>query len=284
MKNILLTGANGFIGRYFISQHGQLHKISTFSFLNDNFESLHVNNIDVVLHLSALVHQPKASYEEYEQANVQNTINLALKAKANGVKHFVFMSTIAVYGEEHCVLHENLTCKPVGFYGMSKLKAEIALQKLQDEYFTVSIIRPPMVYGYNAPGNIKSLMRLIKKIPVLPFLNINNQRSFVYVGNLCAMIESIIEAKKSGVFLACDDALLSTTQLIELIAQSMEKKIYLMQLSFFSKFLKWLKPFIYQRLYESLVVDNSQTKKALEFKNPYSVEEGIRFMVQGGEW
>lgn len=284
MKSILLTGSNGFIGKYFISQYGQLHKISTFSFLNDNFESLHVNNIDVVLHLSALVHQPKASYEEFEQVNVLNTINLALKAKANGVKHFVFMSTIAVYGEEHCVLHENLTCKPVGFYGMSKLKAEMALQKLQDEYFTVSIIRPPMVYGYNAPGNIKSLMRLIKKIPVLPFLNINNQRSFVYVGNLCAMIESVIEAKKGGVFLACDDTPLSMTQLIELIAQSMEKKIYLMQLSFFSKFLKWLKPFIYQRLYESLVVDNSQTKKVLDFTNPYTVEEGIRFMVQGGEW
>ena len=283
MKNILLTGSNGFIGRYFISQYGQLHKISTFSFLNDDFGSLHVNNIDVVLHLSALVHQPEASQEEFEQVNVQNTINLALKAKANGAKYFVFMSTIAVYGEEHCVLSENLRCKPVGLYGMSKLKAELALQTLQDDQFTVSIIRAPMVYGYKAPGNIKSLMRLIKKIPILPFANIENQRSFVYVGNLCAIIESLIEAKKGGVFLACDDTPLSTTQLIELIAQSMEKKIYLIQLPFFSKLLKWLKPSIYQRLYESLAVDNSQTKRVLEFKNPYSAEEGIRFMVQGGE-
>lgn len=283
MKNILLTGANGFIGRYYISQYGQLHKISTFSFLKDDFESLHVNNRDVVLHLSALVHQPKASQKEYEQVNVQNTINLALKAKANGVKHFICMSTIAVYGEGYCVLHETLTCTPVGFYGMSKLKAELVLQTLQDEQFTVSIIRAPMVYGYNAPGNIKSLIRLIEKIPILPFANIKNQRSFVYVGNLCAMIESVIEAKKGGVFLACDDTTLSTTQLIELIAKSMEKKLYLIQLPFFSKFLKWLKPSIYQRLYENLVVDNSQSKKVLEFKNPYSVEEGIRFMVQGGE-
>lgn len=279
--NILLTGANGFIGSYFTQHYSSQYAIIAFSFLKGDFESICLNEIDVVLHLSALVHQPKASQEEFEQVNVQNTINLALKAKANGVKHFVFMSTIAVYGEDHCVLHKNLTCKPVEFYGMSKLKAEMALQKLQDEYFTVSIIRPPMVYGYNALGNIKSLVRLIEKIPILPFANIKNQRSFVYVGNLCAMIESIIEAKKSGVFLACDDISLSTTRLIELIALEMGKKIYLVKLPFFAEFLKWFKPSIYKRLYESLEVDNAQTKKVLEFKNSYSVEEGIRFMVQG---
>lgn len=283
MKNILLTGANGFIGEYFISHYRQVHNISTFSFLKDDFKSLHVNKIDVVLHLSALVHHPNASKEEFEQVNVQNTIALAVKAKASGVKHFIFMSTIAVYGTEYCLLDESLTCKPVDFYGISKLKAELELQALQDDQFIVSIIRPPMVYGYNAPGNIKSLIDLIQKMPILPFANIENQRSFVYVGNLCAMIESVIKIKKSGVFLACDDTSLSTSRLIELIAKSMEKKVYLMQVPFFSKFLKWFKPSIYKRLYESLEVNNVQTKSILDFKNLYTVEEGIRLMVQGVE-
>lgn len=280
MKNILLTGANGFIGKYFISQYGKIYKISTFSFLKDDFKSLHINKIDVIVHLSALVHQPKACEEAFEQVNVRNTIDLAVKAKASGVRHFVFMSTIAVYGKEHCSLNENLTCKPVGFYGTSKLKAEMALQELQDTHFTVSIIRPPMVYGYNAPGNIKSLISLIQKIPILPLAGIKNKRSFVYVGNLCAMIEKIIETKKSGIFLASDDTSLSTTRLIELIASGMNKKIYLVKLPFFAELLKWVKPSIYRRLYERLEVDNALTKKLLEFQNPYTVEEEIITMVK----
>ncbi len=257
--------------------------MQTFSFLQDDFESLHVKGIDVILHLSALVHQMGGvSADEYESVNVSHTLKLAQKAKESGVRHFVFMSTVKVYGEESKGMYtESFTCKPQDDYGRSKLKAEEELQKLGGENFIVSIIRTPLVYGHGVKANIKNLMKLIRKIPILPFAKIDNQRSFVYVGNLCAMIESIIEAKKGGVFLACDDTPLSTTQLIELIAQSMEKKIYLIQLPFFSKLLKWLKPLIYQRLYESLVVDNVQTKKLLDFTNPYTAEEGFRFMVQG---
>ena len=285
IKKLLLTGANGFIGKYFIPKYDKTFDIRTFSFLKDDCESLYVKDIDVIFHLSALVHQMGgASADEYERVNVANTLKLAQKAKESGVGHFIFMSTVKVYGEESKEMYtESFTCKPQDDYGQSKLKAELELQKLVSEDFIVSIIRTPIVYGYGVKANIKNLMNIIRKIPILPFANIKNQRSFVYVGNLCAMIESVIEAKKGGVFLACDDTPLSTTQLIELIAQSMEKKTYLIQLPFFSKFLKWLKPSIYQRLYENLVVDNSQSKKVLEFKNPYSVEEGIRFMVQGGE-
>lgn len=283
MRKLLITGASGFVGSYFIKRYESKYNIKTFSFLHDDFEALHVKGVDVIFHLSALVHQMcGAGAEEYERVNVANTLQLAQKAKESGVGHFIFMSTIKVYGEESKSLYtEDFTCKPQDEYGKSKLKAERELQKLASEDFIVSIIRAPIVYGYGVKANIKSLTNLISKVPLLPFASIKNKRSFVYVGNLCSLVDKIVETKKSGIFLACDDAPLSTTRLIELIALGMHKKVYLFRLPFFEELLKWLKPSIYKRLYENLEVDNTQTKKLLQFKNPYKVEVGIRLMIQG---
>lgn len=229
MKKVLLTGANGFIGSYFIKNYVQKYELMTFSFVKDDFESLHVKDVNVVLHLSALVHQMGgASADEYERVNIVNTLKLAQKAKESGVRHFVFMSTVKVYGEESDIAYvESFTCKPQDDYGKSKLRAEIALQQLASEDFIVSIIRTPIVYGYGVRANIKSLVNLVSKVSILPFANISNRRSFVFVGNLCALVDKVIETKKGGIFLASDDVPLSTTKLIELIALGMNKKIHL---------------------------------------------------------
>lgn len=285
IKKLLITGANGFIGNYFCKKYSQKYDITTFSFLKDDFESLHVKDVDVILHLSALVHQMGgASADEYERVNVFNTLKLAQKAKENGVKHFVFMSTVKVYGEESDVAYtEIFTCKPQDDYGKSKLRAERELQKLVSEDFIVSIIRTPIVYGYGVKANIKNLINLINKVSILPFANISNKRSFVYVGNLCALVDEIIETKKSGIFLASDDIPLSTSQLIELIASKMHNKVYLVEVPLFVRLLKWVKPAMYQRLYGSLEVDNTQTKSVLGFQNPYTVDQGIHLMITGLE-
>lgn len=279
--NIVLTGATGFIGSYFQKQYAKKYIINPFSFLQDDFEILNVKDVDVVVHLSALVHQPKTSQEVYERVNIRNTLSLARKAKESGVKQFIFMSTIAVYDEALTQICENSTLKPNTFYGITKLEAEKQLLSLEDEDFVVSIIRPPMVYGFNAPGNMKSLNCLIDKVSVIPLGVIENKRSFVYVGNLCAMIECIIEKRKSGIFLCADDEPLSTTRLIELIAKAKQKKVYLLHVKIFEILLKWLKPSFYKRLFGSLAVDNTQTKKILDLKNPYTTEEGIELMVSG---
>lgn len=283
MKRLLLTGSNGFIGNYFLNHCKNKYNIQTFSFLKDDFESLHVNDTDVILHLSALVHQMGgASAQEYEKVNVDQTVELAQKAKANGVKQFIFMSTIKVCGEESDVAYtQSATCKPQDAYGKSKLKAEIELLKLEDDNFKVSIIRTPIVYGYGVKANIKNLMKLIQKVPILPFASIENKRSFVYVGNLCVLIDSIIEKAQSGIFLASDDKAISTTELIALIALGMNKKVYLFKLPFFKELLKVVKPSMYKRLYESLEVDTTQTKQKLDFQNPYTTKEGIALMIEG---
>jgi len=311
MKKLLITGSTGFVGSYFIGKYSSKYDIKTFSFRKDDLSTLDCSNIDVILHLSALVHQMGgANASEYERVNVTQTLELAKKAKESGVKQFVFMSTVKVYGEENDdVYTEESNCSPEDEYGKSKLKAEQELLKLEDKSFKVSIIRTPIVYGYGVKANIKSLVNLINKVPILPFGKIENKRSMVYIGNLCHLVDVVIgttevalpksdylgctalavsdevkctaKAALPSVFLACDDEPLSTSKLCELIAKSLNKKVYLIKVPFFESLLKLVKPSFYKRLYGSLEVDNSITKERLNLSNPYSVEEGIEFMIEG---
>lgn len=282
MKKLLLTGANGFLGSYFYKQYSIKYDIKTFSFVQNQLESLSLNDIDTVIHLGALVHQTQNINDEmYETINVTQTLELAQKAKDDGVQHFIFMSTVKVYGEESNVPYNEISpCVPLDAYGKSKLKAEQKLQSLENETFRVSIIRTPIIYGYGVKANMQNLIKLVDKMSFLPLGGIDNKRSFVYIGNLCALIEAIICANKCGVFLAGDDEAFSTSELISLIANAKQKKIYLLKVPFFKVLLKWLKPSFYQRLFESLTVDTKQTNQILNFKNPYSIREGIKKMVE----
>lgn len=280
---ILLTGATGFIGNSFRTHYSAVYNIHTFSFLHDRFENLNSHGIDTVVHLSALVHQMKgANAKQYEEVNVIQTLNLAKKAKREGVQHFVFMSTVKVYGEETTgAYRENSLCNPEGDYGKSKYRAEQELQKLENENFIVTIIRTPIVYGYGVKGNIKNLVSLVQAFSILPFDSILNRRSMVYVENLTHLMKCIIEQRQRGIFLASDNTPLSTTIFIQLIAQSLKKRVALIQMPFFESLLKFIKPSFHKRLYQSLEVDNTLTNKILNFKNPYTTEEGILKMIQG---
>ncbi len=282
MFKILVTGSNGYVGNSFINQYKNKYSFEKFSLLNQKLENISLNDIDVVLHCAALVHQKNEyAYDKYYEVNVEYPLKLAKLAKENGVKQFIFISTIAVYGEDLEKLNENTNCNPITPYGKSKLEAEKQLLELNNEDFVVSIIRPPMVYGKNAPGNIDSLIKLVKKLPIIPLGKIENKRSFISIQNLCHIIDEIISKQKSGVFLTSDDEPISTTKLCELISKNLDKKIYLVKIPFFESLLKTLKPSFHKRLYGSLEVDNSITKEKLNLKNPYSVEDGIKLMLDG---
>jgi len=283
VKKLLVTGAGGFIGSYFIEKYKERYEINSFSFLKDDISSLDCRGAETVLHLSALVHQMGgASEAEYERVNVTQTLSLAKKAKEAGVGQFIFMSSVKVYGEESKTVYtESTSLNPQDAYGISKRKAEAELLKLGDESFQVSIVRTPIVYGYGVKANIQALVNLVKTSPVLPFAGINNRRSMVYIGNLCHLVDKVIEHDSFGVFLASDDEPLSTSQLIVFIAKSLGKKVYLIKVPFFEQLLKLFKPSFHKRLYGSLEVDNKYTKQQLNLTNPYGVEEGIKLMLQG---
>jgi len=281
--NLLVTGATGFLGQYFIKKYTQKYSIKQFSFRDDELVNLNLNGVEAILHLSALVHQMSgASAAEYERVNVIQTLGLAKKAKENSVKHFIFMSSVKVYGEEtDSIYNEETECKPQDEYGKSKLKAENELLSLEDDAFRVSIVRTPIIYGYGVKANIKNLISLVDKISILPFKNIENKRSMVYIGNLCGLIDRVIQTKNRGVFLASDDKPLSTTRLITMISKELDENISLISIPFFPFALKLMKPSFYMRLYKSLEVDNTRTLKKLDYYNPYSTENGIHYMIHG---
>ncbi len=282
MRRILLTGAGGFIGSQLRSRYEDAYRFTPFSARNDDITNTDFANIDAVIHLAALVHQMNGAAEEaYQHANVDITVSLAKKAKTAGVPHFIFMSSVKVYGEESDRPYDETTpCHPSDAYGKSKLEAENALLELADDNFTVSIIRTPVVYGERVKGNIRSLLRLVDTLPALPLGGIENRRSMVYVGNLCALVDALINTPKGGVFLASDSHPFSTTTLIAEIANALGKKCFLFQPPLFAWLLKRLKPALHARLFGSLSVDAKKSNARLGFTPPYSSKEGVEAMVR----
>ena len=285
MKKILLTGSTGFIGKSFYNEYCSKYNILTFSFRNDDFSKLNLNKIDTIFHLSALVHKsPEKDYAEYKQVNVEQTIRLAKKAKKSGVRHFIFVSSVAVYGVDSGIVHENSLCNPQTNYAKTKLEAEKELLKLQSDTFIVSIVRIPIVTGYKAPGNMISLIKLVKRVSFLPLNKIQNKRSMLFIGNFLYLINLVIEKQTEGILLFSDNETISTTRLIQVIAKALKKRVYLFYIPFFENIIRFFKPSIYNKLFLSLEINNTITmKKLLINKNflPYTIEDGIKIMVRG---
>lgn len=280
---ILLTGASGFIGTHFLQDAAE-HQITPVSLRSNSPAKLNLAGYDAVVHLAALVHQMQGAPEkEYFVVNSDLTLALAQKAKDEGVRHFVFISTIKVYGEEttKTPLDENSPCHPRDPYGMSKLTAEKELLAMQSKNFMVSIIRIPLVYGERVKANMLNLIKLCDRTPLLPFGGINNRRSMLYVKNLTAFINTLLAQRASGIFIASDSAPISTTDLITMISHALGKKLYLFTppngiLTLLQKF----KPALYQRLFASLELDPSESFKKLRFTPPFTTENGINAMIR----
>jgi len=279
MLNVLVTGGNGYIGSQFKKKFSDSLNIDSLSHtakipsLND------LAKIDTIVHCAALVHQKKIlPYEAYYKANVEFPLALAKQAKQAGVKQFVFLSSIAVYGDQYNSVNEQTECNPSTPYGKSKLEAEHMLQTLDDVDFHVSIIRPPMVYGKNSPGNIASLVKLVNLVRILPFGDLHNKRSFVYIENLLDMMKKLIDTRQRGIFLAADDMSVSTADLCKLIAKSQNKMSILLTVPFFGTVLKRLYPNLHKKLFDNLEVDNTLSKIRLQFHNKFSIEQGISHM------
>jgi len=283
MAEILITGSKSFVGNNYMS-FSKDYNSNEVSLIGNKVYNIEFKTFDTVLHVAAIVHQSKKiPEEEYYTVNRDLTIEVAKRAKEAGVKQFVFLSTVKVYGEfnpEAGPWTENSECNPEDPYGKSKYEAEKELMKLEDEKFKVSIIRTPLVYGKGVRANMLSIMKLVDRMKVLPFGKVNNKRSFTYVKNLVGFIDRIIEKRASGIFLAMDARPLSTTDLVRLIAKYLDKKRYLIPVPRFVTYLgKIFLPKIFERLYGSFEMENSITLEKLEFKPQFSTEEGIRDMV-----
>lgn len=280
---LLVTGASGFIGSHFI-QDASKNDLTPISLRDTQPEHLNLNGYDAVIHLAALVHQiDGAPKEEYFRINHDRTLSLAQKAKNDGVNHFIFMSTIKVYGEETSItpFDEKSPCRPRGPYAESKFAAEEGLLAMASDNFKVSIIRIPLVYGEGVKANMFNLIKLCDTIPLLPFGKINNRRSMVYVKNVTAFINVLLEQRISGIFIVSDFKPISTTRLIQIILSALKKQGIVLSLpQIFITLIQQFKPSLHQRLFGSLEVNPSSSFKKLHFTPPYTTEEGIQAMIR----
>ncbi len=283
MLTIAVTGANGFVGQRFMRYKTEKYKLVPVPLRSTKPQSISLQNVDAIVHLAGKAHDMKLRDEKvYFDINYALTKELAEHALRSGVKHFIYISSVKVYGEgSDTPLDEASPCHPEDPYGRSKLKAEEYLQTLQDPEFTISIVRPPVVYGPGVKGNIIRLLEAIDKGSMLPLGNTRNQRSMVFLDNLIELLHRIIDSRASGIFVAGDEQPLSTDGLIQLISNKLGRKTRLLSIpGFMRKLMSMVKPGLYKRLFGSFVVDNSGTNKRLNFTPPYSTDHGIEQMVK----
>ena len=307
--NILVTGANGFVGQSLIPELiAQGHSVTAISRevnlslfccktiicdLNSlvDFEDEIVGS-DIVIHLAGRAHvlneTSQDPYQAYAEINVKATQNLALLASKNGVKRFIFLSSVKANGEETTALsfNENNRPNPQDDYGKTKLEAEHALLEIaKKSHMQVVIIRPPLIYGKGVKANFKNLIKLCQSKLPLPFGAIHNKRSMVYIENLIDFIALCITHPKAAneTFLISDDEDISTTQLIHTIRKSLGIPSLLLPIP-----QSWIVFMLYligrkslsTRLCGNLQVDITKAKTLLGWKPPFTFEQGIKNTIQ----
>jgi nucleoside-diphosphate-sugar epimerase len=217
--------------------------------------------------------------------NKDISLALAKQLAENGLKRFIFVSSIGVNGattEKESPFTEKSTEKPHSPYALSKYEAEIELTKLAMELnFELVIIRPPLVYGANAPGNFGKLVQIVQKRLPLPFGAINNKRSYVSVTNLASFLVVCATHKKAAnqTFLIADGLPISTTVLLKKLMQALRVKSFLLPLpsSLIRLFLSIIgKKSMAVQLLDNLEVDNSKASTQLGWSPVETMDEALQ--------
>lgn len=230
MKRILITGANSYIGTSFetyMAQFGDEYTVDTVDMIGDSWKSKDFSGYDCVFHVAGIAHQ-KETLENahlYYEVNRNLAVATAKKAKRDGVKQFILLSSMSVYGLETGVITKNTVPNPKSHYGKSKLQADEKIVKLDCDTFKVAILRPPMVYGKDCKGNFQSVVKLAEKLPVFP--KVNNQRSLIYIDNLASFVKLCIDNCVSGTFFPQDRHYVNTSAMAKAIASAKGKELKL---------------------------------------------------------
>ena len=227
MKKVLITGNNSFIGKRFIKMFDDSeYLVDAVSLRNDEWKLKNFQDYDAIIHVAAIVHknEKEVKYEVYDRVNYHLAIEVARKAKEEGVKQFIFLSTMSVYGLNVGYITANTSLNPISLYARSKLAAEQSLQNMNSQDYKVAIVRPPMVYGDTNKGNYSILRKIALSTPIFP--KIENERSAIYVDNLCEFLKLVIDTQMQGIFFPQNEHYMSTSETVSLIAKAHSKKVY----------------------------------------------------------
>ena len=238
MKKILITGKGSYLGnslKAYLEAFGDCYQVDCLSLRSGDWKEQSFRGYDAVYHTAAIVHQPRSKdapgeLARYRAVNCDLAVDAAKKAKAEGVRQFVFLSTMAVYGltaafGKTVTITAQTPTVPKDNYGLSKLEAERALLSLEGPDFRVAILRPPMIYGKDCKGNFRSLVSMARRLPFFP--KVPNRRSMLYVGSLNRLVQQIIDREDRGIFCPQDPEYVNTSAMVQAIAAAQGKRLLL---------------------------------------------------------
>jgi UDP-glucose 4-epimerase len=236
MKRILITGANSYIGinvENWLKKCPDKYSVETIDMIDGSWREKDFSSYDCIYHVSGIAHSDngKISAEKeklYRSVNTDLTVEVAKKAKADGVKQFIFMSSAIVYGDSARMGKTKMITKdtqptPNNCYSDSKWQAELGLRKIASEDYKVCVLRPPMIYGKGSKGNYPVLAKFALKLPIFP--KVNNARSMLYIENLCEFVRLMIDNEEQGVFWPQNKEYSNTTEVVRMIAKVHGKSI-----------------------------------------------------------
>lgn len=238
MKKVLITGANSYIGvsfeQYAAKYYSKQLTIDTVDMIDGTWREKDFSAYDVVYHVAGIAHADVGDVSEtikakYYAINTDLAIEAAKQSKVQGVRQFVFMSSAIVYGEsapygkKRCITRDTEPA-PANFYGDSKWRADKGIRKLADDNFTVTVLRPPMIYGKGSKGNYPALAKIAKKLPFFP--DIDNERSMLYIENLCEFLCQVMLRGEGGVFWPQNAEYSRTSEMVRQIAAVCGHKIW----------------------------------------------------------
>lgn len=247
-KRVLITGAESYIGTSFETyakkRYGSNFTIDILDMQDEGWRAKDFRGYDIVYHVAGIAHADlghvsEETIEKYYRVNTGLAIETAEKAKAAGVKLFVFMSSMIVYGDSAPVGKSKMITaetkpEPANFYGDSKWQADKGVRALADGDFKVVVLRPPMIYGKGSKGNYKTLAGLAKKLPVFP--DVENRRSMLYIENLCEflcqlmLVEEKNFSEHGNLFFPQNPQYTRTSDMVGLIAKAAGHKILISKL------------------------------------------------------
>ena len=268
MKKVLITGANSYIGMAvdkWLSKDSETYHVDTLDLINPNWREHSFSDYDVIFHVAGIAHQRETKENEplYYEVNYKLAVEVAEKAKSEGVSQFIILSSMSVYGLNVGAITKKMSPNPNTNYGKSKWLADQDIMKLQANNFLVTVLRPPMVYGKNCKGNYQLLRKLAIVSPIFPSLQ--NQRSMIYIDNLCDFVKLVIDKEMSGTFHPQNAEYVSTFHMVKEISKENSKKIY--GIGIFNPILRVLKHrlSVFQKVFGDLTYEKDDLCDTVEF-------------------
>lgn len=290
MKRVLITGLNSYIGnsfeQYIKESYEAVIETQKVSLKKQGWQNESWEVYDSVLHVAGLAHvdvrhADGETKQRYYCINRDLARQAAEKAKREGVRQFIYLSSIIVYGDSAPIgkekkITEQTVPAPANFYGDSKLQGEQAVLELESDsgqdVFCVLVLRLPMIYGKDSKGNFSRLKKLADKTPVFP--QIENRRSMLYIENLCELIKIAVEKELRGILYPQNKEIVSTSELVRALRGQKQRRIILVPgLGTVLKLCAYLTGYV-NKIFGSLEYEEDLSILETEYRR-YSLQESL---------